>query len=221
MSGLAVPLRQVVDCQPSSPDRYRYYLRVRLGAGPALTVIQKNPSLADHTRRDPTVGKVEVWARRHGYGLVTYVNLFAYRSPHPVALNATAYSEAVGPENDTWITASIQPDCLLIAAWGNPNGLDPLRYARRIAEVLALLKSLTSRPIHVVGGWTKAGHPRHGLHWNGVASLREWRIGSGEWGCRGDDSPFPTPPNSPAPVRSGSGSREERYIGGGAALARG
>lgn len=178
MDGRSDPIRRVVDCQPSTPDRYRYILRVRLGAGPALTVIQKNPSLADSTRRDPTVAKVEAWARRHGYGLVTYLNLFACRSPHPAALNEFSYEEAVGPHNDAAIQAALQPESLLIAAWGNPNGIDPSLYARRITEVLALLKVNTDRPLHVVGGWTKAGHPRHGLHWNGAVVLREWREGS-------------------------------------------
>lgn len=175
-------MRLVVDCQPARPERYRYHLRVQVGDGPALTVIQKNPSLADSARRDPTVGKVEAWARRRGYGLVTYVNLFACRSPHPVTLNRFSYEEAVGPQNDAAVQAALQQQSLLIAAWGNPNGIDSLRYIQRIAEVLALLRDNTDRQLYVVGGWTKAGHPRHGLHWNGAAALLEWGIGSREHG---------------------------------------
>jgi hypothetical protein len=174
-------IRQVVDCQPATPDRYRYCLCVRLGAGPALTVIQKNPSLADNTRLDPTVGKVEAWARRQGYGFVTYLNLFAYRSPHPATLNALSYEEAFGSQNDAAIEAALQHKSLVVAAWGNPNGINPLRYTRRIAEVLEILNRVATEPLHVVGGWTKAGHPLHGLHWNGAATLREWGVENGDW----------------------------------------
>jgi hypothetical protein len=63
---------------------------------------------------------------------------------------------------------------LLIAAWGNPNGLNPERYARRVGEILPLLTRDPQRPLYVVSGWTKLGHPRHGLHWNGDASLIRW-----------------------------------------------
>ena len=53
---------------------------------------------------------------------------------------------------------------LVAVGWGNPNGIAPEVYDRRVAEVLALLRS--SRP-HQVGPPTRAGYPRHALLWNG------------------------------------------------------
>ncbi len=57
--------REVIECGPDPPTLHRYLLRVAIAEGGGrLAVIQKNPSLADGVRADPTVGKVEAWARR-------------------------------------------------------------------------------------------------------------------------------------------------------------
>jgi hypothetical protein len=155
-------LRQIVRCEPERFGKYRYVLEVRWGEGERLAVILKNPSTASAERSDPTVGKVEAWARRHGYGTLTIVNLFALRSTDPVELNRHPYAVAVGPENDRYIREAIDDADTIIAAWGNPNGIERERYDRRIAEVLIILKS---RPT-TIGPLTKLGYPRHGLMWN-------------------------------------------------------
>lgn len=176
--------RRVVECLPAQPGRYRYRLVVAIGVGPALTVILKNPSRADATRRDPTVGKVESWARRHGFGQITYVNLFAWRATHPVALNALDVADAIGPGNDAVLVESIARATCLVGGWGNPNGIDIERYTQRVAAVRALIAAHARCPLQLVGGWTKAGHPRHGLHWNGDAPLLTW---ADHWGNRRRD----------------------------------
>jgi hypothetical protein len=165
--------REVLTCLLPPPGIYRYLLRVQIGAGPTLAVIQKNPSLADAERRDPTVGKVEAWARRQGFGTVNYLNLFAYRSPDPTCLNELAYAVAVGPDNDSTLCQVISANPTLVLGWGNPNGIDPARYRQRIAEVLALLRTHTYRPLYHVGALTRANHPRHGLHWNHDTKVAE------------------------------------------------
>lgn len=57
---------------------------------------------------------------------------------------------------------------MLIAAWGNPNGIDPARYQRHIAEVMALL---AGQRLFRVGPLTLAAQPRHGLFWPSRAEL--------------------------------------------------
>lgn len=174
--------RHVVECEPRQPERYRYLLHVALGAGrigapatgPILTIVQKNPSLADATRSDPTAGKVEAWARRHGFAAVIYVNLFALRSPYPRAVNRVPMAEAVGPENDDALARACAAGDVVVTAWGNPNGIGAVRYAARVAEVLDRLEG-EATVLYRVGDLTRAGHPRHGLHWNAGASLQRWR----------------------------------------------
>lgn len=182
--------RGLVVCEvatvPATYAAYRYVLELRLGgeapgadtpvraglpAGPGaprLAVLMKNPSTATAERLDPTIGKVRAWAWRHGFGTVAVVNLFALRATHPPALNAHPYERIVGPENDRHIREVASRADLVALGWGNPNGLDPARYTRRIAEVLTLLAPC---PLYVVGPLTHQGHPRHGLLWNGETEL--------------------------------------------------
>ena len=166
-------VREVTGCTPRRYGRYRYFLEVRIVEEHArtLTVILKNPSTASAERSDPTVGKVEAWARKNEYGRIRYVNLFALRSPYPEELNAHPYRVMVGRENNAWIERSLDGADLVLAAWGNPNGVDTERYERRIAEVSRLLAGVH---VHALGSPTKLGHPRHGLMWNGELKLREW-----------------------------------------------
>lgn len=168
-------VRRVVRCVPATYMAYRYVLEVALApaedARPRLAVILKNPSTASAERGDPTMGKMEAWARRRGYGTLTCVNLFALRGTHPASLNAYPYEVAVGPANDAAIQAAAATADALVAGWGNPNGILPAAYDRRIAEVLRLLDGC---PLAVVGALTALGYPRHGLHWNGDAAPHPW-----------------------------------------------
>jgi len=174
--------RHVIECVPWQPVRYRYLLHIALGPGrtgepagaPILTVIQKNPSLADAARSDPTAGKVEAWARRHAFASVIYVNLFALRSPDPRAVNDVSQADAIGAENDAAIVRACAAADVLVAAWGNPNGIDVTRYAARSADLRRRLEQ-AGYALHHVGALTRLGFPRHGLHWNGDAALQRWR----------------------------------------------
>ena len=166
-------VREVTECAPWAYGRYRYFLEVRIAEEQArmLTVILKNPSTASAERSDPTVGKVEAWARRNRFDLIRYVNLFALRSPYPEELNGHSYRVMVGRDNDAWITRSLEGADVVLVAWGNPNGVDPGKYERRIAEVSRLLERVRVRSL---GSPTRLGHPRHGLMWNGKLEWSEW-----------------------------------------------
>ncbi len=168
-------VREVTECAPRKYGRYRYFLEVRISENRprTLAVVLKNPSTASAERSDPTVGKVEAWARKNRFGRIRYVNLFALRSPYPEELNTRLYRVMVGRENDAWIKESLKGADLVLAAWGNPNGVDPQKYDRRITEVLLLLEGVR---VCVLGPPTRLGYPRHGLMWNGELELSEWPL---------------------------------------------
>ena len=170
-------VREVTGCAPRKYGRYRYFLEVRVSDAPSrtLAVVLKNPSTASAERSDPTVGKVEAWARKNKFGCIRYVNLFALRSAYPEELNTHPYQVMVGRENDAWIVRSLEGADVVLAAWGNPNGVDPQKYDRRIAEVSLLLEGVRARAL---GPPTKLGYPRHGLMWNGELKLSEWPPGA-------------------------------------------
>lgn len=163
-------MRRVLRCVPSQFGPYRYVLEVALREddAPKLMVVMKNPSTASEERSDPTIGKVEAWARRHGYGSIMCVNLFAARTTDPHQLNNQPYSTMVGPENDRHILDAAAAADVVVAGWGNPNGIAPHMYDQRIGEVLRLLAGYM---LHVVGPLTRDGYPRHGRLWNSDCEL--------------------------------------------------
>src|SRR5215831_12146134 len=116
-------MRQIINCLPDVDSSYRYLLAVRLSAetGPRLGAILKNPSTASVTRSDPTIGKVEAWARRNGFASIAVVNLFALRATRPAALNRFSYAEMIGPDNDAHIQAVVASADVVAAGWGGPN----------------------------------------------------------------------------------------------------
>jgi hypothetical protein len=123
----------------------------------------KNPSTATAEKSDSTVGKVSAWARRRGFGQLLIVNLFAFRATRPAALNDVSPTRCVGPKNDAYLREAARWADALIAAWGNPNGIEPERYARRVGQVCALFDG---QAVWRVGPLTVLGQPRHGLWWN-------------------------------------------------------
>lgn len=177
-------MHRVIQCEPAVYSPHRYLLVARTAddasvagdAGPRLTAILKNPSTASATRSDPTIGKVEAWARRNGFASIAVVNLFALRATRPAALNACPYDHAVGPYNDAHIHAAVATADAVVLGWGDPNGLDYTRYDRRIADVLRLL---AGRPLARIGPLTRRGYPRHGLLWNTDCVLCDW-LAAGE-----------------------------------------
>lgn len=159
-------------CVPTESGPYQYWLEVALGgSGPRLAAIMKNPSTASIERSDATIGKVETWAARRGYGSLVVVNLFARRATHPRDLNLESYAGSVGLENDRYTLEAVTSADISVAAWGNPNGIAPDRYDQRIREVHALLSTCS---LHIVGPLTRSGYPRHGLLWNSDCELTSW-----------------------------------------------
>jgi hypothetical protein len=170
-------VREVVRCVPETYETHRYLLEVKLtdssAMTPRLAVILKNPSTASAIKSDPTIGKVEAWARRRNFASLLYINLFAVRSTQPAPLNDWDYAYTVGPENDYYIREAVSQADTVVVAWGNSNGIDPKRYDRRIREVLAMLQGYR---LQVVGEPTRLGYPRHGLLWNNEPELSDFRF---------------------------------------------
>lgn len=167
-------MREVRQCvhTGAGEGEYRYLLEIDLGrCGPPLVVIGKNPSTAAQQRSDPTLGKIEAWATRHGYGSVVLVNLFGIRHTRPEHLVNVSYEAAVGPENDLWIAKAMEcRGAVVVAAWGDPGPVERATYDRRVGEVLAIV----GQRLNIVGPRTRKGYPRHGRLWNKHPELTSW-----------------------------------------------
>ncbi len=99
-------------------NEYRYVLRrVWDSSKPKIAFIGLNPSVADERQDDNTVRKCINIARRDGYGSITMLNAYAYRSTDPKAL--TTQPNAVGSGNDYHITKECKDADRVVVAWGN------------------------------------------------------------------------------------------------------
>lgn len=125
-----------------------------------VTWIMLNPSTADGEVDDPTVAKIQTYSRAWGYGRLSVVNLFAWRSPSPFALKRQA--DPVGPDNDDAIRGACHFADLVIAAWGN-NG----KHLNRAEAVRKLLLGSVScgevPPLHCLK-INQNGEPAHPLY---------------------------------------------------------
>ena len=142
----------------STDRRYRYWLEAEVSndSGGVCMFLMLNPSTADATKSDPTVSTCKRFARDWGYGTLRVCNLFALRSPYPVALRESR--DPVGAENDEWILRNARDSVVIVCAWGNyGNHLDRSTFVRRILKFEGHARKLR----HL--GLTKLGQPRHPL----------------------------------------------------------
>lgn len=143
----------------SEDRRHRFSLtRTRKDAGPAprrMTWVMLNPSTADEDTNDQTIVKCMGFAQRLGFAELTVVNLFAFRARNPDALRGKLREDAVGEENDRYITAAAASSAMTICAWGIHGGLFD-----RGAEVGRMLanEGVDMRALDVSAGG-QPGHP--------------------------------------------------------------
>ena len=177
---------------------YRWWLeRVWAPARPRLLFIGLNPSRADGRRDDPTLRRLQGFARRWGYGALEVLNLFARISASPALLRRAA--DPVGSEADAWILARLdaQPRASLWLGWGNHGG-----WRGRDLALLAWLQELRAAEDTGRGciclGLTASGRPRHPLYLPADLAPQPWgwaecgSLGHPE-GCPGQEPCRPSP----------------------------
>jgi hypothetical protein len=152
-----------------SPDGvYRYTLTRVWNVGlPLAMFVMLNPSTADATVDDRTIGRCREFAAREGCGGIIVVNLFALRSTDPAGLRT--HPDPVGPDNAHYMALALgQNPAVVIAAWG----AHPFAAHRAGAVAMVLDQQLAVRRLRLKClGVTKAGHPRHPLYVNGRTPL--------------------------------------------------
>ena len=145
---------------------WRYTLDRAWSAGHNLVVFcLLNASTADQHVDDPTNRRGIGFARLWGFDAVSFVNLFAYRTPYPSVLKTA--SDPVGPDNDRWIVQRAQEASLIVLAYG-VHGV----YRDRDRDVLRLLSPFK---LHCLGR-TTGGQPKHILYLPKTATIEEFVI---------------------------------------------
>ena len=155
----------------SDNRQYRWWLHRQWTFGLGLLLfIGLNPSRADGERDDPTLRRLQAFAKSWGYQELLVVNLFARISPHPSALQRA--SDPVGVENDKVLQVCFErwardPQMDLWCGWGMSGGRGP-----RARDVLHTLQPLRrQRQVHCPNAkgplslaLTQTGEPRHPLY---------------------------------------------------------
>ena len=98
-------------------DTYRYHLwREWSKLHNHVTFVMLNPSTADHAEDDPTMTRCVDFAKRHGFGGLDVVNLFALRSSSPSALARA--SDPWGPDFKTYFKHVVLRNKTVVVGWG-------------------------------------------------------------------------------------------------------
>lgn len=136
----------------SEDRKYRYVLsRIWDERKPKVMIIGLNPSTADETEDDPTLGRCVDFADSWGYGGVYMLNLFAFRATKPKDMfNA---SEPIGEENDTYLKNYANKVDKIVCAWGNDG-----KYQGRSSEIRNNFNNLFYLKMN------QTGEPAHPLY---------------------------------------------------------
>ncbi|PYQ55295.1 MAG: hypothetical protein DMF78_02555 [Acidobacteria bacterium] len=159
----------ITACCESPGYRDRLDVSTDLPRGRHVLVVQLNPSTGNLARSDPTIGKVSIWACQNGFAKVTFVNLFAKRTPYPrdLARSYSAADQEREPHQDAKLLEAIADADVVVVAWGRvPARFRKSAHFRRRHRRLREL--IGNRPVHAVGEPCRDGSPRHGRTWNGA-----------------------------------------------------
>ena len=151
------------------PDMFRGLPKKKYGTkSDYLQVIGLNPSTADETINDPTVGRCIDFAKRWGFGGLCMTNIFAFRATDPDVMKAQPWP--IGDENDHWLNEVAKDAGMILCAWGS-HGYFMDRGAKVTSALCQLYPTKT-----VALSTTKSGYPGHPLY------------------IRGETEPFSYPP---------------------------
>lgn len=117
--------------------------------------IMLNPSTADENKNDPTVERCQRRAVQMGFGSMSVLNIFAFRSTNPAVLYTA--TDPVGRENDRIIRLKAKEAAMVVCGWGNHGQLN-----KRGEQVLAMLREIGVTP-HALK-LTSIGIPWHPLY---------------------------------------------------------
>lgn len=114
--------------QISPCEKYRFSLwRVWNESLPHIAFVGLNPSTADATQDDPTIRRCRGFAKSHGFGAMTMLNLWAYRATDPKDISGRVTNEEeINLDTISRIVTGVARVC---AVWGS----HPMAFARQDA----------------------------------------------------------------------------------------
>ncbi|MBM7702438.1 DUF1643 domain-containing protein [Metabacillus iocasae] len=117
-----------------------------------VTFILSHPSTADEYKDDSVTKKCLFFAQKWGFGQMEIVNAFGYQAHHHAVLRELSKEDAIGYENDRYISYAIADAKVVVAAWGEHCVMH-----NRDEEVKALLNGVPTYCFGII----KQTYPRH------------------------------------------------------------
>ncbi len=155
---LPLPFTPLMGAEFSECKRYRWALWRRfLPKGKTILFIGMNPSIADAVQNDPTVTRMEGFAKREGCATILVGNCFPWVSTDPKGLRDCP--DLRMDENIAWLVKLRKKADICVLCWGNGDRLKRKNYGD---DVIAGLRGLG--PLHRLGKPTKHGKCRHPLY---------------------------------------------------------
>lgn len=164
----------------SACGRYRYRLERDLGqTGPTMAFVMVNPSTADASQDDPTIRKCVGFAKRHGCGSLIVGNLFAFRATDVRDLRKAG--DAIGPENDRYLSEIMWDADDVVVAWGSLNKLPEVlrgRWKELVRIFDARHQDTGERHPTPLGclGVCADQHPKHPLMVGYDTKIQPWQV---------------------------------------------
>lgn len=160
-------------CLFSACRQYRYELvhRIEEVAPHAehgdtfLPWIGLNPSTADEQNLDPTLRRVRRFTAEAGFNHFVMLNLFAFRSTDPVALQHAM--NPVGWDNDATIRKWAEKSQFVVCAWGSHHG--HISRWRKVVEMV----SAAGAQLYALGT-NLDGQPKHPLYLKAETVMTPW-----------------------------------------------
>ena len=157
----------------SDCERHRYSLEIQwadIADDPGLERLRRlaciglNPSTATERANDPTVARLEKWARENGYSSLVMLNAYAFRSTdrHAMLRSPDRRCEVA----DHVIRSEAILSKTVVACWS--NDVEP----SRLCELRNLLMGISLHCFHV----NKSGSPAHPLYLPGPFKLHPYAI---------------------------------------------
>lgn len=145
-------------------EKYRYSLhRTWDQSLPRVAFCGVNPSTASATEDDPTIRKAVTLARLWGFGALSMLNLFGWRSTDPDGL--LGLEDPIGPDNDAAIVKGCQDASRVVMAWGRFHKQRHI-VGPRVFVVRRLLQEHAAELGHL--GLNGDGSPKHPLFLKGT-----------------------------------------------------
>lgn len=150
--------------------KHRYMLgRDIQPEGIIASVLMVNPSDANETDNDPTMGKVVGIGKQLGWRRVIVGNLFARIGKDIKCLRDPG--SPIGPDNDRHLADIIDASEVTVVAWGTLAKI-PDVHRKRWIDIVRMLDDRARRPYCF--GVNDDGHPTHPLMLAHATPLIEW-----------------------------------------------